>query len=321
MRSFLPTALLAALLAAPSASAQCLGPGCGWGYGFGGPRVRAVVWGPPVVPVPWGISYGYAFSAPYFNPWVVVPPPLAIPLPPTPGVFSIADTMPTGGGVDLAALRQKLTDNRDAEQQAKRMDDAVKRGEFVVFEPGKPLPKRAEVPPAQIPDSPKKGEVAAPKADARPPADPTALAHFHLHRGQTAFDAGELGRATERFAAAVAADPKLGEGHFNLAQVRIARGQYAEAVEAIRTGMKNVPNWAAAPWSTSDLYLAQPKRRTADVDDLKAAVAAAPTDTTLQFLYAHHLWFSGEKAAAAELFRQLDVKVKEKELVQPFLKK
>ena len=319
MRFLLPTALLGILLATTPAPAQSLG---GWGWGFNGPRVRGVVWGGPFVPAPWGASYGYTFNTPYYTPWVVVPPPMAIPLPPTPGVFSLADEVPTTGGVDLAALRQKLTDNREAEQQAKRrMDDAVKRGDVVVFEPGKPLPKRAEVPPAKVPDSPKPAEAVAPKLDARPPADPAALARFHLNRGQAAFDAGELGRATERFAAAVAADPKLGEAYFNLAQVRIARGQYAEAVEAIRNGMKNVPGWAAAPWSTTDLYLAHPKRLTADVDDLKAAVAAAPTDSTLQFLYAHHLWFSGEKATAAELFRQLDGKVKEKELVQPFLKK
>lgn len=321
MRSLLPTALTVVLLVAPSASAQCLGPGCGWGFGFGGPKVRGVVWGPPIVPVPWGFSYGYTFNTAYFNPWVV-PPPMAIPLPPTLGVFSLADEMPTTGGVDLAALRKKLTDDRDAEQQVKeRVDAAVKRGEFVVFEPGKPLPKRAEVPPVKVPDSPKPAEAVSPKPDARPPADPAALARFHLHRGQAAFDAGELGRATERFAAAVAADPKLGEAYFNLAQTRIARGQYTEAMEAIRTGMKNVPGWADARWSTTDLYLAHPKRLTADVDDLKAAVAAAPTDSTRAFLYAHHLWFSGEKVAATELFRQLDGKVKEKELVQPFLKK
>jgi len=320
MRSLLPTALLFHLVTA-SAQAQCLGPTCGWGWSITGPHVRGAVWGRPVVPVPWGISYGYTFNTAYFNPWVV-PPPMAIPLPPSPGVFSLADEMPTSGGVDLASLRKKLTDNRNAEQQAKgRIDDAVKRGEFVVFEPGKPLPKRAEVPPAKVPDSPKPAEAVAPKPDARPPANPVALAKFHLNRGQAAFDAGELGRATERFAAAVAADPKLGEAHFNLAQVRIARGQYAEAMEAIRNGMKNAPGWAAASWSTSDLYLAHPKRLTTDVDDLKAAVAAAPTDSTLQFLYAHHLWFSGEKATAAEMFRQLDGKVKEKELVQPFLKK
>jgi thioredoxin-like negative regulator of GroEL len=100
----------------------------------------------------------------------------------------------------------------------------------------------------------------------------------------------------------------------------MARGQYAEAVDAIRTGIKSVPNWPEQKFRASDLYLANPKRLASDVADLKAAMAAAPTDSTLSFLYAHHLWFSGEKEKATELFAKLKDKVKEKELVEPFVK-
>lgn len=295
-------AALVVLLGASSASAQCFAPGFGWGFGFAGPRAHFGVWGGPVYPPVWGWGYGHTYSAVYVNPWAFAPPVMPVPLPPTPGVFTLEDP-PVTGGVDLVALRDKLARERDAEQAKKaKVDAAVKNGEFVVFEPGKLPPKRADVPPAKIPDSPK------------------APAPSPLQQGQAAFDAGELGRATERFSAAVAAAPKLGDAHFQLAQVRMARGQYAEAVDAIRAGMKAVPDWANKPFRTSDLYLTQPKRFATDVADLKAATEANPADSTLAFLYAHHLWFSGEKPAAAELFRKLDGKVKDKELIAPFLK-
>lgn len=304
MRAF---ALIATLIATAPASAQCFGPG--W---WCGPRVHFGGWVGPVLPPPpvWGFGYGYGYSAVYVNPWVLAPPVMAVPLRPTPAVFEFADEVPLSGGVDLAALRQKLAGEREDEQRAKaRVDKAVKSGEFVVFEPGKALPnqKRAEPPPAKIPDSPKV-------------VDPAAVARLHLTRGQAALEAGELGRATERFAAAVAADSKLGEAHFQLAQVRVTRGQYAEAVDAIRAGMKNVPGWADARFRPDDLYLTQPKRLVADIADLKAAFDTAPTDSTLAFLYAHHLWFGGDKKTAGELFHNLADKVKDQELISPFVK-
>jgi thioredoxin-like negative regulator of GroEL len=181
------------------------------------------------------------------------------------------------------------------------------------------LTKRPDVPPAKIPDSPRPAAAVKP-TEPRSPTDPAGLARFQLLKGQEAFDAGELGRATERLTAAVAADPTLAAAHFKLAQVRLARGQYAEAVDAIRDGMKNVADWPNAKVRVDTLYAMNPKRLAADVGDLKAALEAAPTDSTLTFLYAHHLWFSGDRATATELFRKLDGKVKEKELVEPFLK-
>lgn len=294
-----PLALLAALLVAGPASAQCFAPVCGWGWGNCGPR--------------FGFGYGFvaSYSTVYVNPWVIAPPLAAVPLRPTPGVFTLADERPTSGGVDLTRLREKLARELEAEQQAKvKVAAAVSAGEVIVFEPGKAPPKRVEVPPAKIPDAPKPA----------PPTDPKVLAQLHLHKGQAAFDAGELGRATERISAAVAADPNLAEAHFNLAQVRIARGQYAEAVDAIRTGMKHVRDWPNATFRTADLYLANPKRLAEDSADLKAATDANPTDRTLAFLYAHQLWFGGEKAKAGQLFAELKDKVTEKELVEAFVK-
>ena len=297
-------AVLMVVLGATSSQAQCFGGYCR-PFASG---VRVSVFAAPYFPP----SYSYGYS--YYSWYTFAPPPVvAFPLAPPRGSFEFADDTPTGGGVDLAALRQKLAKERDAEERAKgRVDSAVKNGDLVVFEPGKPLPKRAEVPPVKIPDAPKVAD--------KLPVEPAALAKFHLRRGQEAFDAGEFGRATERFAAAVAANPKLSEAAFKLAQVRAARGQYAEAVDAIRDGMKANPDWASANFRPADLYALNPKRQATDVAELKAAWEAAPADTTLSFLLAHQTWFAGDHAGATELFRKLDGKVKERELVEPFLK-
>lgn len=317
MRTIAPVAaLLIALATSAPASAQCFAPVC---RPFG-PGLSVNVWVGPRFPP----AYYYGYTTTYWNAWVA-PPVFAVPLaPPPPGVFEFADDVPTAGGVDLVALRRKLAGDRMADEQADRVakarvDEATRKGEFVVFEPGKALAKRPDVPPAKLPDAPPRPVAAKPQE--KPPTDPAGLARFQLLKGQEAFDAGELGRATERMTAAVAADPTLAAAHFKLTQVRLARGQYPEAMDAIRDGMKNVANWPNVRVRVDDLYALHPKRLAADVADLKAAVEASPTDSTLTFLYAHHLWFSGDRAAATELFRKLDGKVKEKGLVEAFLTK
>lgn len=317
MRPIAPVAaLLITLGSAAQAPSQCLGPICRpWGTGL-----SVNVWVGPRFPP----AYFYSgYTTTYWNAWVA-PPVYAVPLaPPPPGVIEFAD-VPTAGGVDLAALRRKLAGDRVADDQADRLakarvDEATRKGQFVVFEPGKAVAKRPEVPPVKLPDAPPRPVAAKPQE--KPPTDPAGLARFQLLKGQEAFDAGELGRATERLAAAGVADPTLAAAHFKLAQVRVARGQYAEAVDAIRDGMNSVPNWPNVRVRVDDLYAVNPNRLAADVADLKAALDASPADSTLTFLYAHHLWFSGEREKATELFRKLDGKVKDKELVEPFLTK
>lgn len=299
MRTLGPVAaLLVTLLGSTPASAQCFGPICRpWGTGV---RLSFYVapFYPPVV------SYYSTWSTVYVGPRVI---PVPVPVP--------AEEPSFADGIDLAALRERLSreqaDREIADRVARgRVDQAVKRGEFVVFEPGKELPKKPAAKPAAVPK---------PQAP-QPPADPAALARFHLHRGQEAFDAGELGRATERLTAAVAADPTLGTAHFQLAQLRLARGQYADAVDAIRSGMKNVRDWANAPFRPNALYAIRPKEQAEDLADLKAALDANPADATLTFLYAHHLWFANDRDKATELFRKLKDRVSEPELVEPFLK-
>ncbi len=266
-------------------------------------------WCPPGYCPPFGVRpvffapvYGYSYSS--FSWQIYGPPPVVLP----PRSFDFADDLPRGG-VDLAALRRKLSQEIDDETKAKgRVEAAVNGGDLMVFEPGKPMAKKSE-PLNRIPDA---LPPPAAKPAEKPPTDPAALAKFQMRRGQEAFDAGELGRATERFAAAVAADPKLSEAAFKLAQVRVARGQYAEAVDAIRAGMKANPDWVRQPFRPRELYALNPKREVADAADLEAATA----DSAVLFLRAHQRWFGGDKPGAVELFKKLEGK----ELVEAFLK-
>lgn len=250
-------------------------------------------WGPPVVPPLWW----------WGPPVIVVPPPVVFVPQPALGFFPAEP---------LAASRAE----DDERWAAVRVDAAVKRGDLLVVEPNgggiklagaiKPaLPKPAELPrPNLIPDLPK---------------DPAELAAFHVCRAKQAFEAGELGRATERLQAAIAAKPNLPRPHFLLAQVWAARGRYAEAMTAIRAGLKLDPNWPDAKFTPAEFYGTGVGRMATDWADLRAALAASPDDPTLVFLVGYHRWFTGERAEAVELFRRVKAEAKDAAAVEPFL--
>lgn len=251
-------------------------------------------WGPPVVPPLWG----------WGPPVVMLPPPIVV-VPQPVFAFGLAD------------LRRPVRDAEDDERWAAvRVDAAVKRGDLLVVEPNgggiklagavKPVPPRpADLPrPNLIPD---------------PPKEPAELAAFHISRAKQAFEAGELGRATERLLAAVAAKPDLPRPHFLLAQVWTARGRYAEAVAAIRDGLKHDPNWPDAKFTPAEFYGNGVDRMATDWADLRAALAAAPDDPALLFLVGYHRWCTGERAESIELFRRVKAGAKDASAVDPFL--
>ncbi len=248
-------------------------------------------WGPPVAP-PWW----------WGPPVIVVPPPVLFAPQP---VFGFPPAEP------LAASRAE----DDERWAAVRVDAAVKRGDLLVVEPNgggikmaaaaKPAP-----PPAPVNPDRKGGGV---------PTDPADLSAFHVGRARLAFEAGELGRATERLQTAIVAKPDLPRPHFLLAQVWTARGRYSEAVTAIRDGLKLDPNWPDAKFTPAEFYGTGVGRMATDWADLRAALAATPDDPALLFLVGYHRWFTGERAEAVELFRRVKAVAKDAEAVEPFL--
>ena len=151
------------------------------------------------------------------------------------------------------------------------------------------------------------------------PKDPKQAAVFHVTTARTAFAAEEYGRATERLADAIAADPADPLAYFLLAQVRTARGEYAEAVTAIRDGMKRAPDWPATGFRIRELYGKNPRRFDEHLVELRRASDARPDDATLAFLMGYHLWFLGERGDAAKLFRKAVGKVKDGGVIDRFL--
>ena len=68
--------------------------------------------------------------------------------------------------------------------------------------------------------------------------DKIVPAFVSLSLGSAYFRSGQLPEAEQAYAAAVAADPKTGEAHNNLAVVYLQTGRYAQAMAAVRAAEK-----------------------------------------------------------------------------------
>ena len=333
-RFFLALATVGGLASLQPAPAQVIvGPvgvrfGFGFGnyaYGFGGPgygfggAYRGSYWSLRPVYGPVGIGpygpYAGTYVSPYATPFaanpyfgyssatVVVTPRAAAGRGPAPG---------PGG------LFANLPDDRPPDNPGR---PAVPKGDFLVVKPAAPVPAAKPAPPA-IRD-PKFDPFELGGGGILPPGDPPkearALAIFEVSRARSAFAAEQYGRAGERLAAAIAANPDDPVPYFLLAQAHVAAGDYIEAVAAIRDGMKRDPDWPASGFRLREIYGKAPARLDAHFGELRRAAAANPDDPTLEFLLGYHLWFLGEKADAAKLFRRAVEKLKEPGIVERFL--
>ncbi len=252
------------------------------------------------------VSYGYGWGVFWVEPRpvIVVPPPVIIVRPAT-GPWVEEPPRPP------EPVRADPVERAAAEA---RVQAAVDRGELLVIKAGNRV-ARVPAPPERIDRPPGGGKPAVTLDRPKLPADPKALAVFRVEAGRAAFAAGEYGRAADLFRAAADTDPSA---FFLLAQARTARGEYAEAVAAIRDGMRQAPDWPAARFRIADVY---GDRRQPLADHLTALrdAAARPTAPAARFLYAYHLWFAGQKAAAANVFRALSPTVKDNAEIERFL--
>ncbi len=226
---------------------------------------------------------GYRYAAPVYGYGVpysiyLVPPPIVVVvIPPPPVIFK--DREPT------TPVREPLPTIED--YAPARVDAAVKRGDFLVVKPGqKVVPAAAAIPLPQ------------------PPVEPKALAAFLVQQARAAFEVEQAGRAGERLRAAIALQPKDAKLRFWLAQVHVARGEYAEAGAAIRDGMALEPDWPASPFDLKELHGPRAEALAGDTAELRGALAANPGDAGLQFVTACCEWFSGNRQAALKLFEK-----------------
>lgn len=275
------TAVIAVLAVTSPVVAQGFCPPVGF--------VRPLPFAHPAI-YPWG------WGGPLWPPVVVVPQPVIVAAP-VPG-FAVPRW-------DLELLDFRTPE--DPRLAGARVDAAVRHGDLLVVEPkGNGIKLAGGLRPA-----PKPEPVMKPKLD--PPIDP-------VDRAKAAFAAGELGLATEQLNAATATQPNAPLPHFLLAQVRTARGEYAEAVSALRDGLRLDPDWPTSRFRIADLYGGKVDRLRADLAELDAALTATPDDPTLLFLTAYHLWFNGGRPEALRRFRTAAARVKDAGPIDPFLR-
>ncbi|HJZ57350.1 MAG TPA: hypothetical protein VKE74_20445, partial [Gemmataceae bacterium] len=211
----------------------------------------------------------------------------------------------------------------------------AKKGEFIVISPKKDTGPTAVANPP-IPNgtvSPMVDRVAAappplprplvgpePGSVMKVEADPDREFARLVRLGREAFAAEEYGRAVGLFDQAAKVKPADPLPQFLKAQSQVAAGHYAEAVAAVREGMKLAPDWPASGFRPRDLYGTTPDRFDVHITALRKALAENPGDPTLQFLLGYELWFGGNRAEATELFRAADRGAKGNPLIGRFLK-
>lgn len=285
--------VLGGLLASPVAAQPCFAP-AGW--------YRPI--GITISITPYGIWGGYwaapawAYPPPWYGPPIVVAPPVVV-VRPVQFVEAPARVLPAPQPVPDPFAGAKT-------------EAAVERGEFVVIRPRKPgdAPPPAPLPPPKRVARPPEG----------PPADPKLRAAYEIAKAKEAFVAGLYGRALERLADAVKAEPTNPRPHFLMAQCRVARSEYAEAVAAIRDGLALTPDWPTKAFDLRELYGPAGVAFDEHLAELKAAAKADPSDATLAFLVGYHLWFLGDKAEAEKLFRGAVKQVRDPAVIEAFLK-
>jgi predicted negative regulator of RcsB-dependent stress response len=199
---------------------------------------------------------------------------------------------------------------------------AAKPGDFVVFRPMKAIP------PDEGTITPRVDRVAPPAPPVRfdplapidlgkverPDPDPATESARQMKLARVAFAAEQYGKAAEHLTAASKARPDDTLPHFLMVQVRIAAGQYAEAMAIIRVGMKQSPAWPTASfrlrdWPKFDEHLAA----------LRRVAEANPAEPVLAFLLGHQLWFNGDRDGARKLFREAAARVKDTTEIDRFL--
>ncbi len=300
------------------------GPAFGYRAGFGVavPGFRAGwythgFYAAPVLPsVGWWPAYGPGYGPGYGNPFFLPPPGGAYPFPYPPvivvqqpvvviGGTGSADTnVAPAGGFAPAALNVP--------------PPGAKQGDYLVISPRKdrqaigqggyiaPVIDRVAPPPMPVKppafDSFAAKPVGAKNTD-RPEADPAAESARQVRLGRAAFAAEEYGLAADHFDRAAQAKPEDPLPLFLRAQAHFAAGRYADAVADIRDGMKKAPDWPAAKFDPKELYGPAADRFEAHLAALRKAVAANPADPALAFLLGYELWFTGDRPAAMQLFR------------------
>jgi hypothetical protein len=275
-------------------------PGVGFGFGY----YSRSVWAGP--------GWGPAFAP--FPPSVVVVPQVVVVPPPVIVGGGVGVEEPPEPVVPAAARRNDLIviePRRNAGLFPPNQERTIPHIDRIV------MPRR-DMPVFGFDAFARSSDFQKAKADAgKPEPDPVAEA---VRLAREAFAAEQYGRAVERFDAAIAARPADPLPYFLKAQAHVAAGQYADAVAAIREGMKRAPDWPAGDFKPVELYGANPERFAAHLAELRRAVADNPAEPALAFLLGYELWFAGERAEAVKQFQAAAKAGRDGPIIERFLR-
>jgi len=169
---------------------------------------------------------------------------------------------------------------------------------------GQPMMGRGPLLPAPPPDL-----VGRRPAANNPPAavkrgDP-ARSNQLMTVGDRLFRAGNLKRAEERYQQALRAAPDLAAPHVRLAQIAIARGNYAEAADRLRQAETTQPGWIITAPDIQSIY-AEPTAFAQTVTRLESYLQLHPDDRDAWLVLGAQWFLSGRTAKSADVFRRLN---------------
>jgi len=123
--------------------------------------------------------------------------------------------------------------------------------------------------------------------------------------GDRLFRAGNPKRAEERYQQALRAAPDLAAPHVRLAQIAIARGNYAEAADRLRQAETTQPGWIITAPDIQSIY-AEPTAFAQTVTRLESYLQLHPDDRDAWLVLGAQWFLSGRTAKAADVFRRLN---------------
>ncbi len=141
----------------------------------------------------------------------------------------------------------------------------------------------------------------APAAKRNDPARSDQL----MRVGDRLFRAGNLKRAEERYQQAFRAAPDLAAPYVRLAQIAIARCNYAEAADRLRHAETAQPGWIITAPDIQSIY-AEPTAFAQTVTRLESYLQVHPDDRDAWLVLGAQWFLSGRTAKAADVFRRLD---------------
>jgi tetratricopeptide (TPR) repeat protein len=120
--------------------------------------------------------------------------------------------------------------------------------------------------------------------------------------GDVMFRAGYFSRAAERYQQTLSQTPDNDEAQFKRGAALIATGHYGEALRVLRDALRDRPDW---PFVAHDLLSLFPDEASVAklLENLDREARRPDADGDPLFLRAYILYFTGQRDAAAAIFR------------------